>query len=72
VSLKPDVLGEWRHYFKNFVIEIKINKVTQLLSNARMSVKEVTAAVGWRNLNSFGWDFENRCGVSPTEFRSGL
>ena len=77
-----EMLGFSKYYFSkifkrykniNFVDYItlrRIEKAKELLSNLRLSVKEIAADIGYNDPNYFANVFKKREGISPTEYRS--
>lgn len=58
--------------FVNFVNDTRLEKSRDLLKTTDLSIKEVTAAVGYNDQNYFSRIFRNKYGITPTEFRSEL
>lgn len=58
--------------FVNFVNDTRLEKSRDLLKSTELSIKEVTAAVGYNDQNYFSRIFRNKYGITPTEFRSEL
>ncbi len=58
--------------FINFLNDTRLEKSRELLQNPELSIKEITAEVGYNDQNYFSRIFRNKYGVTPTEFRSGL
>ena len=50
--------------------EVRLERASQLLHRTDKPLKQVAAAVGFRNEKSFGRAFRQWTGVTPTEFRS--
>lgn len=58
--------------FVNFLNDTRLEKSRDLLRNSELSIKEITAEVGYNDQNYFSRIFRNKYGVTPTEFRSEL
>lgn len=58
--------------FVNFLNDTRLEKSRDLLRNTDLSIKEITASVGYNDQNYFSRIFRNKYGVTPTEFRSEL
>ena len=56
--------------FINFLTDRRLEKSRELLSNTELSIKEITASIGYNDQNYFSRLFKNKYGVSPTEYRS--
>lgn len=57
---------------KRHIENIRLEKASKLLSETRMSVKEISAACGFAQAGHFGKFFRERTGKSPTEWRSAF
>lgn len=55
---------------KKFITQAKISTACEMLINTDMSVKEVSAKVGFTDNASFTRSFKRLMGQSPTEYRS--
>lgn len=55
--------------FINFISEKRLEKARQLLEETELSIKEITAEVGYNDQNYFSRIFKNKYGVSPKEYR---
>lgn len=58
--------------FVNYLNDTRLEKSRDLLKTTQLSIKEITAAVGYNDQNYFSRIFRNKYGVTPTEFRSEL
>ena len=56
--------------FINFITDKRLDKSCELLAQTDLSIKEITARVGYNDQNYFSRLFKNKYGVSPTEYRS--
>lgn len=55
--------------FEEYLTKLRINEAKRLLLTTDMRVKEVGAAVGYRDPNYFGRMFREEVGVPPSKFR---
>ena len=55
--------------FVNFVADKRLEKAQQLLQETNLSIKEITAAIGYNDQNYFSRVFKNKNGLSPKEYR---
>lgn len=55
--------------FINFVSDKRLEKARQMLEETDLSIKEITAEVGYNDQNYFSRIFKNKYGVSPKEYR---
>lgn len=55
--------------FINYVTDLRLNEAQELLKNPELSIKEITAQVGYNDQNYFSRIFKNKFGISPSEFR---
>lgn len=58
--------------FINFLTDTRLDKAQQLLKDNSISIKEITAAIGYNDQNYFSRLFKNKFGISPTEYRNTL
>mgnify|MGYP001444979548 CR=1 FL=1 len=58
--------------FSNYLINLRINKAKELLSDPAMKVYEVSEQVGYSDTAYFTKLFKSRVGVTPFEYKSGL
>ena len=56
--------------FINFLTDRRLEKSRELLNDTNLSIKEITASIGYNDQNYFSRLFKNKYGVSPTEYRS--
>lgn len=56
--------------FIDYLTDLRIARASQLLREGRLSVKEITAAVGYSDPNYFSRIFKKITGRTPSEFRS--
>ncbi len=57
--------------FIEYVTNMRIDRAKALLSEGRLSMKEICAEVGYGDPNYFSRIFKKCAGVTPTEFREG-
>jgi two-component system response regulator YesN len=55
--------------FINFISDKRLEKSRQLLSETNLSIKEITAEVGYNDQNYFSRIFKTKYGLSPKEYR---
>lgn len=55
--------------FINFISDKRLEKARELLENTELSIKEITAEVGYNDQNYFSRIFKNKYGVPPKEYR---
>lgn len=55
--------------FITFISDKRLEKSCQLLNESELSIKEITAKVGYNDQNYFSKIFKNKYGVSPKEYR---
>lgn len=55
--------------FINFISDKRLEKSRQLLETTDLSIKEITADVGYNDQNYFSRIFKNKYGLSPKEYR---
>ena len=55
--------------FINFISDKRLEKSRQLLSETSLSIKEITAEVGYNDQNYFSRIFKSKYGISPKEYR---
>ena len=55
--------------FVNYVTDRRLEKGKGLLSSTALSIKEITAEIGYNDQNYFSKLFKAKYGVSPTDFR---
>ena len=55
--------------FINFISDKRLEKSRQLLSETNLSIKEITAEVGYNDQNYFSRIFKSKYGLSPKEYR---
>ena len=55
--------------FINFISGKRLEKARQLLAETELSIKEITAAVGYNDQNYFSRIFKSKYGLSPKEYR---
>ncbi|MGH9437232.1 MAG: helix-turn-helix domain-containing protein [Terriglobia bacterium] len=52
--------------------DLRMKKAQNLLETSFLSVKEITAQVGWASQSKFGRDFRACFGMSPAKYRSQI
>ena len=55
--------------FINFISDKRLEQSRKLLSETTLSIKEITAQVGYNDQNYFSRIFKNKYGLSPKEYR---
>ncbi len=55
--------------FINFISDKRLEKSRQLLEQTELSIKEITAEVGYNDQNYFSRIFKSKYGLSPKEYR---
>jgi two-component system response regulator YesN len=55
--------------FSKYLTQLRIDKSKVLLKESSLSIKEVSYAVGYRNVSNFDHDFGKSVGLSPREYR---
>ena len=55
--------------FINYISDKRLEKSRQLLESTGLSIKEITAEVGYNDQNYFSRIFKNKYGLSPKEYR---
>jgi two-component system, response regulator YesN len=55
--------------FIDYLMEIRIEKSTQLLSDSSEKVRDIAESVGYTNVNSFTRIFKKFTGLTPSEYR---
>ncbi len=55
--------------FVNFLADRRLEKARTLLKETDLSIKEITAEVGYNDQNYFSRLFRNKFGVTPSDFR---
>lgn len=58
--------------FKELLQQKRLQKAMELLSQTRLSVSDIIAAVGYDNTSYFYRIFKKETGMSPKEYRAGL
>lgn len=58
--------------FTEYLTGLRMEKAKQLLSNQKLSIKQVCVDSGYANPNYFSRIFKKWTGITPTEFRDGL
>ena len=79
-----EYLGVDRMYLRNLFVEhvgmstmdyimtTRINRAKELLSNDRLTVGEVSVAVGYKDVLAFSKAFKKHVGTSPSQYRNDL
>ncbi|MBO4533469.1 MAG: response regulator [Treponema sp.] len=55
--------------FINYISDKRLEKSRQLLAETALSIKEITAAVGYNDQNYYSRIFKSKYGLSPKEYR---
>ncbi len=55
--------------FINFISDKRLEKSCELLANTELSIKEITAQVGYNDQNYYSRIFKSKYGFSPKEYR---
>ena len=55
--------------FINYISDKRLEKSRQLLSQTELSIKEITASVGYNDQNYYSRIFKSKYGLSPKEYR---
>ena len=55
--------------FINYVSDKRLEKSCQLLAQTELSIKEITAAIGYNDQNYYSRIFKTKYGLSPKEYR---
>ena len=58
--------------FKDLLQEKRLQKAAALLAATNMPVGDIIAAVGYENTSYFFRIFKEKCGMSPTQYRSAM
>ena len=53
---------------KQYILNLRMQKARQLLTETRMTVTTVAEACGFSNVYHFSREFRQRCGMSPKEY----
>lgn len=56
--------------FREYVIDRRIGKAKQLLTDTQLSVNEISEQCGYASVNAFYKSFKKACMVSPNEMRA--
>jgi len=56
--------------FKNYVIQIRMEKAMELIREGKLNVNEIAAAVGYENANYFSQTFHKYYGLTPNACRT--
>ena len=66
----------FRKYFdttpRQYLLELRMRRAKRLLADEKLSVKEISARVGYDNALNFSTGFRKRFGISPSEYRKQL
>lgn len=66
-KLFKEELGET---FVNYVSNLRLEKAKKLLTETDLSIKEISAEIGYNDQNYFSRLFKNKFGASPKDFRN--
>ena len=56
--------------FINYVTDRRLEKGRIMLCETELSIKEISAEIGYNDQNYFSRIFKNKFGISPTDFRN--
>ena len=59
-------------YFKDFILQIRLNEAKKLLRQTDMLVYQIAENVGYNNSDYFVTQFEKRVSMTPTEYRNKI
>jgi AraC-like DNA-binding protein len=57
------------HGFHWHLQQVRLNEASSLLRHTRLLVKEITAAVGYKQVSDLDRAFRSRFGLTPTNYR---
>ncbi|MCQ6561460.1 response regulator [Paenibacillus mendelii] len=57
------------HGFKEYVIQLRLDKAEKLLHNPKLKLAEVAERIGYQDIRHFATVFRKKFGVSPSEYR---
>lgn len=77
VNVSPFYLSKLFKEEKNvnyvaYITDVRMEKARELLKDHRLSIKEISAAIGYSDQNYFSRIFRNKFGMTPTEFRDAV
>ena len=55
--------------FDSYLDQVRINQAIHLLDHTDMKVYEISAKVGYKNVDYFHQKFKKRMNISPAEYR---
>ena len=55
--------------FMEYVLQVRLEKASEMLANTDMLVYEIAAACGYEDVGYFVRVYQNNYGISPTNFR---
>lgn len=58
--------------FRSHLRRVRIERAQELLTDSRLSIKEVSAAVGYLNTSLFDRNFRHCAGITPSQYRDRL
>ena len=58
--------------FINFITDKRLEEAQKLLKETNLSIKEITAKIGYNDQNYFSRIFKNKYGITPSEARTKL
>ena len=58
--------------FKDYVLQVKIQKAKELLQSNKLKINEIAQAVGYNNSTYFSKVFRRETGRYPSEYRQGI
>ena len=67
---KTSIKEETGETFINYVTDRRLEKGRLMLCETELSIKEISAEIGYNDQNYFSRIFKNKFGISPTDFRN--
>ena len=58
--------------FREYLINVRVEKAKEYLGNPQMNIREVGTLVGYINPNYFSRIFKKKTGFTPIEYRNQL
>jgi two-component system response regulator YesN len=58
--------------FSRYLVQSRIDRAKALLKETSLRIKQVSYAVGYRNVSNFDHDFRKLVGLSPHEYRKRI
>ncbi|MDR0933404.1 MAG: AraC family transcriptional regulator [Victivallales bacterium] len=57
---------------RQYLLELRMHRAKHLLADKQLSIKEISARIGYENAFNFSAEFHKRFGTSPSEYRKQL